>query len=186
MASKKTGSGKKPATRKPSTASANSEAKAPRNRKPPIERAEKLAGLLVKKHTALTKSSAKWHGEATPEQKAACIRIATNLGNTAEAVNQIVADIAFLHDSGFSPKSSAPGRKALSAGAHVQIKENRFDAVVHGTDNNFEVVQATEKYYILRGIENKKIQFSALRAWLDVVADADDVDAENSGELETE
>ena len=181
MSAKKSAAVKKPTIRKtaPGPKPANVE-KAPRTpRKPAVERAAKLATLATKKVAALTRMTVKWHGEATPAQQSACVRIAANLGSVEGFINQIAADTAFLKDSGFTPAGGSAGRKAIAVGTRVKIKNAKFDAEVHGEDNDFEVVGTTEKYVRIQGVANSNLEIPVLRAWIEPVvlpADAEPAD----------
>lgn len=137
-----------------------------RKRKPPVERAQRLATQMVAKLQAMARSTNKWHGEATPSQAAACARIAQNLGVIAQPLDTLSADLSYLRDTGWAPQAGSPGRKPLPAGERVQIREAKFDPVVHGTENSFEVATTTEKYVVVRGIANKNIRIPVLRAWI--------------------
>jgi hypothetical protein len=146
-------------------------------RLPPIERAAKLGVQSGRKIGALIKNVGRWQGEVTIEQSAAVKRINVNLSETAPRIDELKADLAFLQDSGFAPKGGTPGRQPLKAGAQVKIKENRYEVGTHG-ENDFVVVQVTEKYIHVRHPNDMKAQpLPVPRAWL-VVVDNDDDDDE--------
>ena len=170
MGTKKAAAVKKPSIRKTTPATAEKSEKAPRTRKPAVERAVKLAALATKKIAALAKMAGKWHGEATEEQQIACERLAGNLGNVQGFVAQIAADVNLLHATGFTPTTGTRGRKAIEVGTQVKIKADRFDEIAHGTENLFEVTQVTDKYTFIRGIDNPRISLPVLRAWLEIVS----------------
>jgi hypothetical protein len=170
MGTKKAAAVKKPSIRKTTPATAEKGEKAPRTRKPPVERAVKLAALATKKIVALARTTGKWRGEATEEQQTACERLTGNLTHVQGFVTQILADVNLLHTTGFTPTAGARGRKAVAVGTQVKLKEGKFDEVAHGADNLFEVVQVTDKYTILRGVDNPRVQFPAPRNWFDIVS----------------
>jgi uncharacterized protein YukE len=127
--------------------------KVKRTRKPAVERAQKLAVLINKKHAALTKLVGRWHGEATDAQQAACARLAVALGETADQLATLTADTAYLVDTGWVPtakRGGGGGRKALAVGMRVMIKNKRYDPIVHGDNNLFEVVLLSDKNIVIR------------------------------------
>jgi hypothetical protein len=145
-----------------------------RARLPPVERAAKLGTQLNRKIDALSRNTNRWQGEASAEQSDACKRLAVTLGEIKPRAEELLADLSYLRDSGFAPKGAAPGRRPLQAGACVEIKENRYDAGVHG-ENNFAVVSVTEKYILIRhATDTKNPPIPVPRAWLNVVGDDDD------------
>lgn len=159
----------RPSIRKTNAPGAAKPDKAPRTRKPMMERAAKLANLAMKKLTALAKMAAKWRGEATTEQSAASARLNANLLSVRDFVEVIVKDAGFLHTSGFAPTSGSAGRKPLATGTRVKIKDAKFDPEVYGEDNDFEVIGTTEKYIRIQGVANSDVQAAVLRAWIEIL-----------------
>jgi hypothetical protein len=162
------------------TTAASAGTKERKPRKPAVERAEKLATLLTKKYTALQKMVIKWHGEATPEQQTATIRLAANLGLLTAPISEIAADVAFLLDSGFTPSGGSPGRKPLAVGTKVKIKEAKYDPEIHGEMNDFTVFRTTDKFIIIK--DDDGLPVGVIRAWLEVVGTAPAAEGEDAGE----
>ena len=89
MSSKKKASGKKvtkPATTPAATTASRKERKP---RKPPLERAIRLAGLFIKSRVALAKNVKGWAGEATREQRLAITRIVNEMKKLENTLRQV-------------------------------------------------------------------------------------------------
>lgn len=171
MSSKKKSSGKssKPAT-KPA-ASAPKKERAPR--KPPLERAARLGGLLRRAVTALKKNVLAWKGDAAPEQRLAITKIngeIRKLDNDGGIVDTITSNLAFLEQSKYQPKvERAAGRpKAFVEGAAVALKDKRFDKAIHGVVNAYTIVGTTDKYMLIKpiGAPASATPMGVPRAWL--------------------
>ena len=144
--------------------------KTPRERKPVMERATTLATLAQKKLSALAKMLPLTSTtEAAAIELAACERISINMESAQSMVSQIVTDARALLAAGFVVKARAAGRKGLAEGDLVKIKEAKFDADMHGSDNNFKVLKISEKYVLIRSTYDETMQFPVLRGWLEPV-----------------
>jgi hypothetical protein len=141
-------------------------------RKPPLERAVKLASVFAKKYPALQKNVSAWKGEPTAEQRMAQVRIVNNLKKVAPLVDQLVSDLVFLEQSGYTPKIEHLGGRAKSfpPGTAVALKAKRYDAVIHGAVNAFAVVDETEKYFRIQAVAKGSPILGVPRGWLEKVA----------------
>jgi hypothetical protein len=156
MASKK-------AQKSPRPARTTTAKKARAPRKPLLERAIRLGGLLAKQHGALAKNVLHWKGEATHEQRLAVAKVGGELRRIAASVEIIENSLVYLEQSKYSPKAPPRG---LSIGAPVAIKEKRYDKAVHGATNVFTVVGETEKYLLVQvGKDGPKL--GVPRGWLE-------------------
>jgi hypothetical protein len=137
--------GSKPATPARESGAAESE-KRSYKRAPALVRAGKLASQIERKRAALARMTGRWQNpDETPNQTDALNLLVDNLRDLEPLTKTIGAQIALLKDTGFEPKAGAPGRKALTAGDPVQIKEKFYDSVAHGPINRFVVTTTTDK-----------------------------------------
>lgn len=190
MNSKRKPSASKPATVKPVATAPKKERKP---RKPPLERAVRLASSLAKKAPALQNNVARWKGEPTAEQRMAQVRTINNIKKIGPMVDQIVTDLVFLSQSGYAPKIEHLGGRAktLAVGARVALKEKRYEAAVHGPVNDFTVTGETEKYFQIQALTKGSPVLGVPRSWLekldpatpavDALPDVDDDENENPG-----
>lgn len=173
MSSKKS-SGKK--SSKPVAARAAASTSAPKERKPrkpPLERAARLGGLLARAFASLKKNVLGWKGDATPEQRLSITKINGELrkldGETG-IVNTITSNLAFLDQSKYQPRvERAAGRpKAFVEGAPVALKDKRYDKTIHGVVNAFIIVGTTDKYFLIKpiGAPASATPLGVPRAWL--------------------
>lgn len=181
-ANKKPAVTRSPATSAPATSATTKERKP---RKPPLERAIRLGGLLAKQMPALQKNVSLWKGEPNSEQRMACVRILGNLKKISPTVEQLVSDLAFLNQSGYAPKIEHLGGRAKSfpVGAYVAIKEKRYDTAVHGLDNLYVIEGETEKYLQIQALATGSPVIGVPRAWLEKAeapVSADEVDDDNA------
>jgi len=170
MSSKKKASGKKvtkPATTPAATTASRKERKP---RKPPLERAIRLAGLFIKSRVALAKNVKGWAGEATREQRLAITRIINEMKKLDEASDQIADSLAFLVETKYAPKVEHLGgrTKSFGLGVPVQLKEKRYDAEIHGAVNAYTVGGETAKgHLVIKSGSKPVITLGVPRSWLE-------------------
>ncbi len=146
MAQKKSSGSKRPAASKDS----NKPKREYKPRKPPIERAARLCGLLAKNQGSLAANVIKWQGTAVTnsDQKLALSKIGSALKSIGEGSKAIAESLLFLQKSGYTPKLPSAGRQKMAVvGADVIIKPKFYDPEAHGDVNEFKIAQITEKGY---------------------------------------
>lgn len=152
-------------------------ARAPR--KPPLERAARLAIRVGRNVEALEKNVAAWHGDVTDDQRDQIDGLKEELPSLVQLAASVSAALTVLKQLGFSPRGASPGRKPLSAGAHVVLKDKRYAREIHGP-NDFEVVAVREHLVEIRARGNLKASSHGVpRSWL-VAVDAEGTESEEA------
>jgi hypothetical protein len=161
--------GSKPATAATPATSTNAVRKERKPRKPPLERAIRLAGLLIKARVALAKNVKGWSGEATREQRLAITRTLNEMGKLDAASDQIAGSLAFLVETKYAPKIEHLGGRAKSfpVGAPVALKEKRYDAEIHGPTNAYTVKSETAKGHLVIQAGKGFPPFGVPKGWLE-------------------
>jgi hypothetical protein len=169
------------ASKRATTAAAASEEKQKRPRKPPVDRALKLATLIGKKIAGLLKFVPKLKGPKTTEQQMAFDQVEDALEMLGAPARQLLENVQFLKDSDWKPTLSGLGRKPLEIGDAVALREKYYEEEIHG-ENDFAVAQITEKTVVIQSNSDESKKFPVVKAWLTRVGGVDDDDDEDNEE----
>jgi hypothetical protein len=163
-------------------ASTTAPEKAARTRKPPIDLACKLGALIVKKATALSKNVRRWTGDVTKEQRGLVLRLQSELAKLNPMAESVGAVLAAVKDSGYDPKAGGGRAPAMPDGARVIIKDEHYDAAIHGEVNDYVYVGKTEKFLLIRAFDEPKGKLLPVRrSWIKHNEAAEALDAANAG-----
>lgn len=170
MATKNKKAAKKPAsTKRTTTTPANSGTnksgadKEKRARKPPLERALKLANLITKKVGALGANVRRWSGEPNKEQRLATVKVQAGLAKIERVAIEVDQALTAVKNTGYEPKGGAGRVSTLLEGTRVVIKDGHYDPVIHGDINDFVYVGKTDKFLLLRPFDEPKGKNIAVR-----------------------
>lgn len=182
---KRSGAAKKAASGKTgsSTPSTNSKPaageKEKRTRKPPLDRALKLASLLTKKVGNLRANVGRWSGDPTKEQRMLALKLNAGLAKLEPASIEVDKALQAIKASGYEPKGSAGRVSAMPVGTRVIIKDGHYDPVIHGDINDFIYTGKTEKFLLLRQFDDAKAKPIAVRRpWIKRNEAAKDAEAD--------
>lgn len=147
-------------------------------RKPPMERALRLADQAERKANALIKNVSRWKIASVDDHAAEVQALQTNLTHLKAYAGHVVGALADLRDAQYEPVTAGGGggRAPLAVGDPVAIRSTRYEPEAHGPNNKFVVQALRGKLFEVSAQDDEALRHCVPRAWLTRLATVEAAD----------